>query len=268
MANRILREVLASLRNFSVPVTPVYVRVNHADHRLKGLSRERGDEYQDSAKMAGIVRICGRGGCERNGAEARTAEPLSEIRDEAMVRAEFPEVLVLADEYASRPPALANVTWNAFMGTALGQASSFVSVQGGGSYLASYFGGCNEVIDFYGTSNAKAAYDPPFEPICPPGGLPELHKMAYVVDEPPRPQPPRTHKRRHPGRRRRLDEKGDDDDAQARRKLPEVQETYSITLPRLSGARVQNHREGYSLVAAVQRWATDPKCGLLGKSLG
>ena len=77
---------------------------------------------------------------------------------------------------------------------------------------------------------------------------------------------------RRPEARRLLGNATDDDDdvwdddvwdAQARRRLPEVQETYSITLPRLSGARVTNHREGHNLVAAVAGWATDPKCGLV-----
>ena len=66
---------------------------------------------------------------------------------------------------------------------------------------------------------------------------------------------------RRPEARRLLgnatDDDADDDDvwddAQARRRLPEVQETYSITLPRLSGARVTNHREGHNLVAAVAK---------------
>lgn len=126
-------------------------------------------------------------------------------------------------------------------------------------YLASYFGGCNEVIDFYGTSNAKAAYDPPFAPECPPGGLPKVHKMDYVVDEPRRPPPRHNRRRAPPGRR--LDAAPPEN--QGRRKLPEVRETYSIMLPRLAGARVTNHREGYDLVNGVRSWATDPRCGLV-----
>ena len=122
--------------------------------------------------------------------------------------------------------------------------------------MASFFGGCNEVVDFYGTSNSKAAHDPPFRPECPAGGLPAFEKMAFRTD--PESQPRRPRKRRPD---RRLEEA--DDDAQARRRLPEVKETYTITLPRLSGARVTNHREGDDLVAGVERWGTDPKCGLV-----
>ncbi|KAH8087576.1 hypothetical protein JL720_6887 [Aureococcus anophagefferens] len=229
MANSVLRRVLAAVDAMVPRVRAIYVRVNHADARLKGLSKERGDEYQDSNRMQGILRVCGRGGCEVSDAEARTAEPLAEIRDEAMIRAEFPGTVILAD-------------------------ASFVSVQGGGSYLASYFGGCNEVIDFYGTSNSAKAHDPPFVPECPEEGLPEVHKMDYVTDTPPNPArasasaraarssaPPgrarcspraRRLEARRPEARRLLgnatDDDADDDvwdDAQARRRLPEVQET-------------------------------------------
>ena len=298
MANSVLRRVLAAIDAMVPRVRAIYVRVNHADARLKGLSKERGDEYQDSNRMQGILRVCGRGGCEVSDAEARTAEPLAEIRDEAMIRAEFPGTVILADAYHERPERHRNMTWNEFMGVALGQSSSFVSVQGGGSYLASYFGGCNEVIDFYGTSNSAKAHDPPFVPECPEEGLPEVHKMDYVTDTPPNPRArerqrargaqqraaaggragsmlaTRARRRldaRRPEARRLLgnatdddaDDDDADDDAQARRRLPEVQETYSITLPRLSGARVTNHREGHNLVAAVAGWATDPKCGLV-----
>ena len=71
-------------------------------HPLCCPGKERGDEYQDSNQMQGILRVCGRGGCEVNGAEARTAEPLSSIRDEELVREEFPDVVILADAYHKR----------------------------------------------------------------------------------------------------------------------------------------------------------------------
>ena len=43
MATSVLRQVLQAVKDMSPPVRAIYVRVNHADARLKGLSKERGD---------------------------------------------------------------------------------------------------------------------------------------------------------------------------------------------------------------------------------
>ena len=288
-------------------------RLSATCRRLVGLSQEHGGDgaYTDlRTVLAAHARVCPRAGCEDG--LAASGKPISEIDDEEMLRAEFPRVRVLLDEYfayaqAQQPRGLRDGDGNAsspeaahfnmFLLRALSDAASFVTIQGGISYIASYFGGCNKVTDMYGDTFKPPRGKEPFVPPCVNasavrrslygeahrnasgggGGGPVAVRrrasdgastaVAAAASTPvakPNEQEEaeeRERARRRRRRRRRLSETAQ---PRRRRRLSEIQRTYEDALPRLSGARVTKHMEASELLEAVRGWFSHPQCGLIG----
>ena len=186
ISTSVLRDIFRLLEDegtrTGVRVNVLYVRINHADTRLSGLSREKGQDggYSDLRSVLAMhARVCPRGGCE--GPFVNMGKPIGDIDDERMISAEFPHVRVLLDEYfsyaqaqqlhalrdgGSNAPSPAVLPFNEYLLRALSDGASFVSIQGGGSYIASYFGGCNEVADMYGDITKKPKSEGLFVPPC------------------------------------------------------------------------------------------------------
>ena len=265
LSNTVLRRLLQAIENGSrrtaTPVRVIYNRVNHADPRLIGLSREKGGDYHDSSNFqSNFTRVCPRGGCfvskTREEHEEWTkymAHPVSEIDDETMLRAEFPDVIILADAYfAATHDKHQNISFNEFLVRTLSHAASFVSVQGGASYLVSYFGGCNEVCNFYGEYfNIRRATVRQREA----SQRKEKEKKEKETKEKEKKE--KEKKETKQGSGRTVPTFG------LHRRLHESEETYKTTLPRMGGAKVRHHGSGDGLVAAVESWWKDPLCGLV-----
>ena len=258
MSNRVLRRIMKSIergaRREGTPVRIIYNRVNHADQRLIGLSREGTNAYHDTATFQSkFTRVCPRWGCYRDKSQSQhelflkyVARNVSEIDDEKMLKAEFPEVVLISDAYAAAiQEQHQNMSFNEFLVRTLSHASSFVSVQGGASYLVSYFGGCNEVCDFYG----------------------ETISVNYAKhSEELRRQKLRSREQKSSGH---SNAKSTSSSGRAvpsfglHRRLHETTETYRTTLPRIGGAKVRHHSGGDELVDALESWWTDASCGLV-----
>jgi len=74
--------------------------------------------------------------------------------DKEMIRSEFPDVTLVEDLYAHHT----DLTFNAFQCTLYASCENFISVQGGGSVLASYFGGRNYVLAVDGDETTHDSY--------------------------------------------------------------------------------------------------------------
>ena len=262
LSNDVLRQVIKAInegaRTTGMPTRIIYNRVNHADKRLLGLSREQGDGYADTGHFSrNFTRVCPRGGCFAGKSERDIEDfkrlmvlPVSEIRDEEMLRAEFPDVIILADSYfTATHDQHENISFNEFLVRTLSHADSFVSVQGGSSYLVSYFGGCNEVCDFYGHFNHVKD-----------GRIWEKQEAARAARKKQEEAKAEQKHKKSPMSALGLQ---DLHHRRRQRRLHETEQTYSTTLPRMGGGQVNRHGTGAALVEAVKSWWTNPACGLM-----
>ena len=156
-----------------------------------------------------------------HGADAACA-PLAAIDDWAFLARRWPQVALSRDAWARAAAADGALSWNAFQNAVLAHSDCFVTVQGGGSYLAAYFGGRNVVANFFGGAFDEARADD-----AAAGGA---------------------------GGRRAGGE--------AARSLMEVGYTYSMVLPRLSNQTIVEVTNPSQLYAEIDRWHRHRACGL------
>ena len=74
--------------------------------------------------------------------------------DKDLIRREFPNVRLIEDVYAEHK----DLTFNTFQCTLYASCENFISVQGGASVLASYFGGRNYVLAIDGDETTHDSY--------------------------------------------------------------------------------------------------------------
>ena len=110
-------------------------------------------------------------------------DPIRERGDIEAVRHAFPDVVIIQDLHEQHP----DLTFNELQLRVFATSEHFVSVLGGSSYLASYFGGTNVVYAERGWEVACGAYDGWFEQFsnarvvaaATPGEL--LHAVAHEL---------------------------------------------------------------------------------------
>ena len=147
-----LDQILAKIYTYAPRASVAYHR-SDAALAMKGFSPERWNVMADG----------GGGGAASNGTAAARALACPRtkkfgcvsseaIEDWAFLRAHHPAVVKTRDLYAGEHRA---ETWNGFQNAVLAWSDCFISLQGGASYIAAFFGGHALVADFFGRSYAE-----------------------------------------------------------------------------------------------------------------
>ena len=217
------RELDGLLRRVTAWAPRATVVYHRADGAGKGFAREQGDGWErvgTNASRPAVAWVCGR-------IVKHPCARVDAIEDAAFLRDAWPRVLttdaVLPRARARGAAAAGELSWNAAQNSLLAWSDCFVSVQGGGSYLASFFGGHNIVVNFFGRAYGEPGTEPP--PLEPAAETPQL-------------LPPR------------------------RRRLAETGFTYDTVLPRLSNQTLVEVTSARQLYHEIDRWRALGVCGL------